>query len=240
MLATTAVAPQGMNPKSTTGAFLFRCLLLLLSNSIPCPRGDECPAGQKCFNGSPCPTLLDQGPLGEQDSSVGDFCGTSWNLLITQCQEAKRCPNGNECQDGELCYRNFVCDPPDTATPTRKATSAPTINQLDDKPAADFNNEKPSVPATTAPSDSPVINTNFCGSSWNAVSTLAGCEASRPCPKGNECPKGHSCFTGTPCSTLMNQLGEEQGDSNIGNFCGTSWNLLRTSVSHELSHFFCA
>lgn len=220
-----------MNPKPTTRRFSVHCHLLLLSNSVPCPRGDECPAGQQCFNGSPCPTLLDEGPLGEQASSVGDFCGTSWNLLITQCHASKRCPNGDECQDGELCYRNFVCDPPDTAMPTRKATSAPTIN----KPVADSNNDEPSVPTTVAPSDSPIINTNYCGSSWSAISTLAGCETSRPCPKGNECPAGHSCFTGTPCSTLINQVGEDQGSSSkVGHFCGSSWNTLRTRVSFEL------
>ena len=51
-------------------------------SSTPCPRGDECPSGEQCFTISPCATLNSQEDV-DVESTVGSFCSTEWNLLLS-------------------------------------------------------------------------------------------------------------------------------------------------------------
>lgn len=78
------------------------------TNARPCPRGDECETGETCFSDSPCSALNSE----LEDSNIKHICGTEWNTLVNQCKTATPCPKGDECASGEICYRNFVCNPP--------------------------------------------------------------------------------------------------------------------------------
>jgi len=97
---------------------------------VPCPRGNECAANEQCFSGSPCAAgnNPDNGPIVE--TNVGNYCGTEWNLLMTACESATKCPTGMECAEGEFCYRDFVCDPPPTTTTTTSTTVAVAISDM--------------------------------------------------------------------------------------------------------------
>ena len=49
---------------------------------------------------------------------------------------------------------------------------------------------------------------------------------STPCPIGDECPAGQICFAGSPCAALLREALEKQTPSNVGSYCGSSWNAL--------------
>lgn len=78
-------------------------------NARPCPKGDECESGETCFNNSPCAAI--NSDTATEESNVKHLCGTDWNTLLNQCKTATPCPKGDECEAGEICYRNFICDP---------------------------------------------------------------------------------------------------------------------------------
>jgi len=63
---------------------------------------------------------------------VGNFCGTQWNLLLSTCETATKCPIGNECPLGEGCFENFVCNlpmvPPTPPSPTAPAAALSSTN----------------------------------------------------------------------------------------------------------------
>lgn len=82
-----------------------------------CPGGEssECGEGEICYVNFEC-TLTHpptSAPTPEPTPNVGNFCGSSWNTLLTTCEAAARCPGGlsSECGEGEICQVNFECDP---------------------------------------------------------------------------------------------------------------------------------
>lgn len=58
------------------------------------------------------------------------------------------------------------------------------------------------------------------------------CENSTPCPRGDECAPDESCFSSSPCATLNDEASAE-GESNVGNFCGTDWSTMIATVSEN-------
>lgn len=80
-------------------------------NAKPCPRGDECAIGETCFSDSPCASFSSENSASE--SNIKHLCGTDWNTLLNTCMDATPCPLGDECANGEMCYRNFDCIPPE-------------------------------------------------------------------------------------------------------------------------------
>ena len=96
------------------------------------------------------------------------------------------------------------------------------------------NTPVPTSPQTPAPSKAPAENTNFCGVTW--VDHAANCDTSVPCPNGDECGQGETCFSGSPCAVLSD-LENSGAESNVGNYCGTEWNALMTTVSSNMA--FC-
>ena len=83
-----------------------------------------------------------------------------------------------------------------------------------------------------------MINTNFCGTTWE--DHTKNCGSSRPYPRGDECGATESCFSDSPCVVLANpSLGvggstNDDAESNVGSFCGIRWNALLTTVSYLL------
>jgi len=104
------------------------------------------------------------------------------NFPHTQCKSATKCPISNECPDGEFCYRDFTCDPPTTTSPTKTATSNPTPRSA---PPTKLPTAKPTPLLSRPPTKTPVINTNFCGTTWE--DRTKNCGSSRPCPRGDKC-----------------------------------------------------
>lgn len=147
-------------------------------------------------------------------------------FLCMQCKAATRCNSDGDCAQGEICYRDFVCSPKPTSTPT--LTYAPTIYN----PLAALLVTTPTTqrPTTLSPTKLPTANTDFCGKTWE--DHIQNCESSLPCPNGQfECPVGQSCFSGSPCADTDASQEEESVNINLGSFCGTSWNKLLTTVS---------
>ena len=97
-------------------------------NARPCPRGDECETGETCFSDSPCAAMISGNPALE--SNIVHLCGTSWNKLVNDCEDATPCPKGDECQTGEICYRNFECNPPESLASKEELAGAfqPSVN----------------------------------------------------------------------------------------------------------------
>ena len=93
---------------------------------------------------------------------------------------------------------------------------------------------KPPIVGTASPSELPIINTNFCGTSWE--DHTQDCTLNKPCPGGDECGLGESCFTGSDCTAILNgdqedvEAGSEE-ESKVGHFCGSIQNLLLSMVS---------
>lgn len=154
-----------------------------------CPKGDECPSGETCFSTSPCGILNKQDKDEDSNvavSNVGSFCSKEWNILLSMCITAARCPIGDECATDEFCYRDFVCDPPP------QHTSPPTISSLI------------IVSPSTALSVTvdvlyphTVIDTAqqyFCASTKEELET--SCSSAQSC-NNNSCESGMFCFAFT-------------------------------------------
>ena len=156
--------------------------------STPCPTGDECPAGQTCFAGSPCAALLALEQDEQTPSKVGNYCGSSWNSLLVECESARPCPQGNECGEGEMCYRNFVCDPPETLTPTKKVTPAPSVGAIQNTAAQKLasspdlhqgSNQEETLSSNTALSYEEYLDENTVGGSEASTSSPASTSSAR-------------------------------------------------------------
>lgn len=156
------------------------------------------------------------------------------------------CPRGDECPAGENCFNGSPCalingqeesdnviDPSSNPTQLQPEGTA-TNNNVPVTPAKTMQptllTPSPSIlPTTSSPSKAPIINTNFCGTSWE--DHTKDCASSTPCPRGDECASDESCFTGSPCSSSSTVLSGQEGEHVAGSYCGTEWNLLMTSVS---------
>lgn len=91
-------------------------------NARPCPKGDECSPEETCFSNSPCATVDNDLSV---DTNVKHLCGTDWNTLVNECEDAIPCPRGDEqCPTGEICYRNFECNPPKSLASNEELSGA--------------------------------------------------------------------------------------------------------------------
>ncbi|KAL9183449.1 LOW QUALITY PROTEIN: hypothetical protein ACHAXT_004305 [Thalassiosira profunda] len=108
------------------------------------------------------------------------FCGTDYFATTASCNDAVKCPGGNDdCPDGETCFAGIDCTPPPTLSPSDKPSSIPSV----------------------APTGK---NTAFCGTSFDQAA--ANCQSALPCPGPNGdslCAifgDGYSCFPNIDCA----------------------------------------
>ena len=158
--------------------------------ATPCPIGDECPSGETCFSTSPCGILNNQEKDDAADialsTNVGSFCSKEWNMLLSTCMTAARCPIGDECANDEFCYRDFVCDPsPEQTTPP---TIGPSIMNI----------------PTTA-SNPQTIDTQqfFCASTKEELEM--SCSTAPSCVI-DSCPSKMFCFAFTCTEVLVSNV----------------------------------
>mmetsp|Transcript_38266 Transcript_38266/g.67159 ORF Transcript_38266/g.67159 Transcript_38266/m.67159 type:complete len:837 (-) Transcript_38266:111-2621(-) len=131
-----------------------------------------------------------------------NFCGETYELAEENCWLAERCPSGSGCsKTGESCYpislpRCLSAAPTDAPTgPGPRPSASPTVSLA------------PSVSPTvsTSPTDlpsgiptkAPVVNTNFCGNTYNEA--VEKCAEATPCPN-DSCPGELVCFVGIACA----------------------------------------
>lgn len=164
--------------------------------ATPCPKGDECPSGETCFSTSPCGILnnheKDDVAVDVAVSNVGSFCSKEWNILLSTCMTAARCPIGDECTTDEFCYQDFVCDPPP------QHTTPPTIiSSIIVSPTT-----ASSVTVDEDVSNPQIIDTQqfFCASTKEELDS--SCSTAPRC-NSKSCPSEMFCFAFTCADEVL-------------------------------------
>ena len=193
----------------------------------PCPSGTGCSlpdeacfgiSQSRCLSGAPTdapkptspttagepspPTTRAPTTPGPTKSPVYNiyFCGVTYAEAEENCWTAEPCPSGTGCSlPGEACFgiglpRCLSPAPTDAPTGQGPRPSAfPTISAAPTAPPTTT-----PAPTSRAPSQAPVVNTNFCGADY--ADAVKSCSDDTACPFMG-CPEGLMCYTGiTDCA----------------------------------------
>jgi len=110
---------------------------------------------------------------------TNQYCATDWDTAVATCNDAVKCPGGNDdCPEGQVCFANLdVC--PDA--PTLSPSHTPSVG---------------SGAATSA-------GYNFCGTDF--FTARDNCQTAVPCPEGsNQCSHlgpSYTCFSIGECGS---------------------------------------
>ena len=169
--------------------------------------GVGCSFEETCLRAEPnvC-SVVSETDLGEETGEdVGEnieatfYCASDYESAVSGCNEAKKCPNGNDdCRNGETCFAGIDCTPYPTISPTSNPSENPSTEPSTSHPTQDPTMEN-------MPSTEPTItNYNFCGRDFFEAET--NCETALKCqePLGNDiCQNSlgaeYTCFANIVC-----------------------------------------
>lgn len=166
------------------------------SNSPSKPTVNPTKDGTHVPSQSPTDTNVpSQSPTEGVTDVSNQYCGETWDATLSSCNEAVKCPGGNDdCPGEQVCYASVDCTPPPTLSPSDKPSYFP--SSILDAALSQIGSGAASSTTT---------NTHFCGTDF--FETQDNCQEAIPCPEldGNKlCAylgSDYTCFSNIVCDS---------------------------------------
>lgn len=182
------------------------------------------------MSGSPTPNPT------ENNVANNFYCGEEYFTTVSGCNEAVKCPGGNDdCPDGQTCFAGVDCTLPPTTPSDMPSDSPSSISSVSQSSFSILGDGAAGTPAAA--------NTNFCGTEF--FDTLANCQDAQPCPgpNGNDLCTilgvDFTCFSNVACdiepSTILTSPGNTVPTAPPAEFWLSSLGITKSPTGLETS-----